>query len=74
MTHDDGVGGTFKYESDETLYDNGKSPIFKEAFELLSEVSTELADMQTKLDNLDKLQTELEELCASVTQQIVDAL
>ena len=74
MQHEDGVGGSFKYELDETNYNDGKNDIRKEANQLLSEVSTTLTKMQTRLDHLDELQAELENLWSTVNSEIANAL
>ena len=69
--HDDGVGGNFKYESNETTFTN--SEIYKETTELLSEVTVKLAEMQIRLKKLDYLQLELERLCKTAKKELADA-
>lgn len=71
--HDDGVGGSFKYESNETFFDEDRD-IHTETYELLSEVTDKLAEMKTRLHKLDHLQNELKQFCTTVNGQLTQSL
>lgn len=61
LSHEDGMGGSFRYEHEEMLYDIGELQSFKQTHNQINDI---LIDIKTKLTTLDHLHTSLQQILA----------
>ena len=66
LQHEDGVGGSLSYESDEAYFDSD-SEKFRDTFQLLSTVTTKLDELKVKINQNDDLIDDLKHLCSTIT-------